>query len=57
MISNNFFLSLFEPANLFVFDFADARGGGTSLCSISGIWRGCKQLFWSKFIFFSFCRI
>jgi len=25
--------------------------------STSGIWRGCKQLFWSKFIFFSFCKI
>jgi len=39
---------------LFVFDSVDAHWGGTSGCSTSGIWRGCKQLFWS--IFFSFCK-
>jgi len=43
--------------DLFVFDFADVHGDGTSSCSTSVIWRGYKQLFWSKFIFFSFCKI
>jgi len=50
-------LIYYSPANLFVFDFVDVHGGGTSSCSTSGIWRGCKQLFWSKFISFSFCKI
>jgi len=27
----------YEPANLFVFDFADVHGGGTSPCSTSEI--------------------
>jgi len=47
------YLNYYSPARLFVFDFADARVGGTSSCSISGIWRVYKQLFWSKFTFFS----
>jgi len=34
----------YSPAR-FVFYFADVHGGGTSSCSTSGIWRGCKQLF------------
>jgi len=34
----------------FCFDFAEVHGGGTSSCSTSDIWRGCKQLSWSKFI-------
>jgi len=27
----------YSPANLFVFDFVDAHGGGTSSCSTTGI--------------------
>jgi len=46
-----------EPANLFVIDLADTHGGGTSSYSTSGFWRGWKNCFWSKLIFFSICKL
>jgi len=37
------YIHYYSPANLLVFHFADVRGGGTSSCYTSDIWRGCKQ--------------